>query len=77
MKSETSTKLVNEVVLMIATTPAKIPKLIAQATPSFSFLLIFRFHTMVQGRRAKTKSMAPEYAPAEMAKLAAIEGSQQ
>lgn len=40
----------------------KIPRLIAMATPAFSFLFILRRHIIAHGTSARTKSVAAEYA---------------
>jgi hypothetical protein len=38
------------------------PRLIARATPNFSFFLMLRSQSIAHGRRARAKSLAPEYA---------------
>ena len=47
---------------MMELIPAKMPALIARATPNLIFLLSCRFHTIFQGRRARIMSHAPPYA---------------
>ena len=42
-------------------TTYKMPRLIATATPTFSFFFICRSHSVAQGSRARTKSVAAEY----------------
>ena len=48
------------------------PQLMATATPIFSFSFICRFQITVQGRRARHKSIAPEYAATPREKSALI-----
>lgn len=52
----------------IAVIPAKTPKLIATATPNFSFLLICKAQSRGHGRSARRKSIAAEYDPEKIEK---------
>ena len=49
-----------EMVFMMAVIPANTPKLMAMATPNFSFFFICRPQINGQGMRARMMSMAAE-----------------
>uniref|UniRef100_A0A1Y1M7U1 Uncharacterized protein n=1 Tax=Photinus pyralis TaxID=7054 RepID=A0A1Y1M7U1_PHOPY len=50
-------------ILMMAMEPAKMPRLIATATPNFSRLFIWSFQRITHGSKARIKSVAAEYEP--------------